>query len=249
MDVLSVSYASDNYAYLIIEGRQASVVDPGDAKKVGEVVTRLGLDLQSILLTHHHSDHVGGAAKLSKQTGALIYAPNDKRIRPVDVKLHDGDRVEVPGAVFDAILTPGHSKKHMVYFEPTQKILFSGDLLFGAGCGRIFEGTAAQMYDSLMRIAQLGDQTRVYFGHEYTEENLLFALSIEPENDAVAQRLQRVRAQLKAGEPTSPSLMGEELRTNVFLRAQSPGVRKHLGMLDQDATEVFAKLRKAKDRF
>ncbi|MFW5775607.1 MAG: hydroxyacylglutathione hydrolase [Chitinivibrionales bacterium] len=249
MHILPVPYAADNYAYLIIEQKRASVVDPGNAKAISDSLQKHDLTLEAILLTHHHSDHVGGAARLSKATGATIYAPNDKRIRPVDVKLHDGDRVEVPGATFEVIKTPGHTKKHMVYFCRMHRVLFSGDALFGAGCGRIFEGSVEQMYDSLMVMAALGEDVRVYFGHEYTEENLRFALSIEPDSLQVSARLEKVRELLRAGEWTTPSFMGEELQTNPFLRADTESVRRALGMPDSQAHEVFGKLRKKKDSF
>ncbi len=249
MHILPVPYAGDNYAYLVIEQSRASVIDPGNAKAVSDSLRQLDLALEAILLTHHHTDHVGGAARLSKETGAVIYAPNDKRIRPVDVKIHDGDRVEVPGAAFNAIKTPGHTKKHTVFFCREHKILFSGDALFGAGCGRIFEGSAEQMYDSLMIMAALGEDIAIYFGHEYTEENLRFALNIEPDNQEVSARLKKVRKQLKAGKPTTPSTMSEELRTNPFLRADSESIRTALAMPDAEAYEVFGELRKRKDSF
>ena len=216
----------DNYLWLLVRGSQAAVVDPGDAAPILLRLQRRSLALQAILVTHHHGDHVGGVAELAGATGARVYGPRAESIPSRDVALAGGDRIDVLGIGFDVLDVPGHTLGHIAYHAPAQRMLFCGDTLFAAGCGRLFEGTAAQMTASLAALARLPADTRVYCAHEYTMSNLRFALAVEPGNEALRQRQRSCMTMRERGEPTVPSTIGEELATNPFLRCDVPAVRR-----------------------
>jgi hydroxyacylglutathione hydrolase len=244
---------NDNYLWLIVRGSSAAVVDPGDPAPVLRRLQAKRLTLSDILVTHHHGDHVGGVAELARATGARVYGPREESIPARDIALGDGDRIGVLGLELDVIHVPGHTLGHIAYYAPAIKALFCGDTLFGAGCGRLFEGTAEQMAASLARLAALPADTRVYCAHEYTLSNLRFALAVEPDNAALHER-QRACLQLRErGVPTLPSTIAEELATNPFLRCELPAVRRaaeaRAGEPLASATRVFAQLRQWKSTF
>lgn len=222
---------TDNYAYVLEENGTAAIIDPGEASPVLEFLERQNLRLTHILCTHHHGDHIGGVLELKRQTQAKVYASayDAARIAGTDEGLKEGDTV----LGFQVLETPGHSRGHICFFGG--KALFCGDTLFSLGCGRLLEGTAEQMWESLQKIKALPDDTNIYCGHEYTQSNARFCLSIEPENEALKRRYEEITKLRAAGKPTLPVTLTTEKDTNVFLRAQTP--------------ERFAELRTLKDRF
>lgn len=249
---------SDNYLWLLQDptSRHCAVVDPGDAAPVlAWLAAHPGWQLCDILVTHHHADHVGGVEQLKRATDARVLGPAKERIPARDLALDGGERVEVLGLPFDVLAVPGHTLGHIAYYHPSaeQSLLFCGDTLFAAGCGRIFEGTAAQMYESLRRLAALPGNTRVYCAHEYTLSNLRFAQAVEPDNPDVARRLAEVSQWRAAGRISLPSTIALELATNPFLRSHEPAVAKKVderdGPLEPAPSAVFASLRAWKDRF
>lgn len=230
--------------------RAAIVVDPGDAAPVIARLEADRLDLRAILITHHHADHQGGVAALSQRYRAAVYAPAAESITGTTHPLHGGERLELLGESIDVLAVPGHTLGHLAY--RTGSALFCGDTLFGAGCGRLFEGTPAQMADSLARIASLPDDTLIHCAHEYTEMNLRFASTVEPDNPAIRQRVSKVAALRAAGRPSVPSTLAEERATNPFLRCAEPAVRHALGEAVQvgaGEVEVFAALRAWRNSF
>ena len=251
---------ADNYVWLLHDGEQAWVVDPGDAKPVLTALQQHGLRLVGILVTHHHADHVGGLAGLRPHLHGPIYGPARERIPGPYTALTEGDSIEVLGLRFQLLDVPGHTAGHIAYVEQdndTDPLLFCGDTLFSAGCGRLFEGTPAQMAQSLAKFTSLPAATRVCCTHEYTLSNLKFAAVVEPANADVAEYTQQCQALRAAGLPTLPSSIGQELRINPFLRCsesavvaaartqRSPGAQHD----NQDAVAVLATLREWKNRF
>ena len=212
----------DNYIWLLTQGKRAFVVDPGNAAPVCARLEAEGLTLEGILITHHHADHQGGIAELTAQWQAEVYAPFNESITGCTRPLSGGERIDVMGQIVEVIAVPGHTLGHIAYVAPGA--LFCGDTLFGAGCGRLFEGTPEQMSASLDRIAALPEETLIYCAHEYTEMNLRFALAVEPDNQALHERVAKVAAQRAAGLPSIPSLLCEEKATNPFLRCSEPAV-------------------------
>lgn len=251
MDVLHVPAFQDNYIWLIRHGDAVAIVDPGDASPVIAELQRQKLHPSAVLCTHHHRDHVGGAAELAKRYGISIFGPAREHIPAVTHALDEGARVELPGLCLDVFATPGHTLGHIMYYG--HGMLFCGDTLFSAGCGRLFEGTPQQMHASLSRVARLPDETRVYCGHEYTEANLRFAQMVEPKNQDIRHRLNNVRTLRAQGLPTLPSTIGQERRVNPFLRCDVDAVRRaaqtHDGRSLASDIDVFASIRRWKDGF
>jgi hydroxyacylglutathione hydrolase len=243
---------TDNYIWLLHDDDgNAAVVDPGDAQVVERALATRELALRAILLTHHHSDHIGGAGALRKKYAVPTYAPADERIDSASVYVHDGDRIDLPSPAvsFEVLAIPGHTLSHVAYAGAG--MLFCGDTLFSLGCGRLFEGSPAQMLTSLDRLSRLPANMRVCAGHEYTEANSRFARVIDPDNPALHERQQQVTSLRAEGRPTLPVELGAELATNPFLRVDADAVTawcRRQGV-DGDRVACFAALRAAKDAF
>lgn len=212
----------DNYIWALREHGQVAVVDPGEAAPVLRHLEKVGARLTAILVTHRHGDHIGGIAELVAQCPVPVLGPAREAAEVVTQPLRDGDRVTVLGVGFEVLEVPGHTLGHVAFYRPG--ILFCGDTLFGAGCGRVFEGTLPQMQASLARLAVLPPETRVYCAHEYTQSCLRFARTVEPDNAALDARIAAVAARCAAGQPSVPSTLADELATNPFLRWSAPGV-------------------------
>jgi hydroxyacylglutathione hydrolase len=252
---------NDNYIWLVTRpgDPHAFVVDPGDAAVVDAALAARQLQLAGILLTHHHFDHVGGVIQLRAAHDPVVYGPANPAIEGVDVHVAAGDQVEVLGETFEILEVPGHTLDHIAYFTRGDAVtgkgplLFCGDTLFAAGCGRLFEGTPAMMYASLQSLVALPPETRVYCAHEYTLANLAFARAVEPENAELAERLRQAEATRERDEPTVPSTVSLELATNPFVRCQQPALLDSLrrqGKLEgTEPVDVFATVRGWKDNF
>lgn len=244
---------SDNYVYLLHEPESGvtGVVDPAVAEPVMEHLSAKGWSLDWILSTHHHADHTGGNLDLKQATGCKIAGPGKDaaRIPGIDVKLVEGDRFKLGQAEAEILETPGHTSGHISFWFAGSNALFSADTLFSLGCGRLFEGTPAQMWSSLRKYAPIPDEALVYCGHEYTLSNARFALSVDPDNPALQARAEEVENQRAVGKPTIPTTLGQERATNPFLRPADPLIRKQLDMQDASDVEVFAEIRKRKDHF
>ena len=256
LEVSPVRAFSDNYIWLIrapgdLAG--AAVVDPGDARPVEDALDRGGLRLRAILVTHHHPDHVGGVRDLVSRHGAPVLGPAREEIPCASRRLSDGDRVRLEGLdlEFSVLDIPGHTRGHIAFHG--HGAVFCGDTLFSAGCGRLFEGTPAQMSTSLDRLAALPDDTRLYCGHEYTVANLRFAQAVEPANADVESALEASRELRSRDEPTLPSTIGLERRINPFLRCREPAVKAaattRAGRPVASVEEIFAVIRSWKDGF
>lgn len=243
---------SDNYGVLIhdpAEGVTASI-DAPDAAAVTAALADTGWTLSHILTTHYHADHTGGNEALKAATGCTIVGPRAEaaRVPGLDVEVGEGDSYTFgshDARVFD---TPGHTAGHITYWFPEAGVAFVGDTLFALGCGRLFEGTAQTMWQSLSKIMALPPETTIYCGHEYTLSNAEFALTIEPENDALQARAEEIRALRAKGEPTLPTTLDRELATNPFLRPDSPAIQQRLGMEGRPPWEIFGEVRARKDR-
>jgi hydroxyacylglutathione hydrolase len=238
---------SDNYAWILHDGTAAAVVDPGQADPISRFLRRSKLNLSHVLLTHHHADHCGGVDELKRMYNPAVIGPDDSRMPFVDDRVRDEDERSILTERMSVIATPGHTRTHVVFYFPGIRAVFTGDTLFSAGCGRLLEGTAADMLQSMIKLAYL--DASIYCGHEYTEENLLFATTMEPDNKDVWQRLSEVSYMQRRGMATVPSTLVVERTINPFLRTGSPGIRKKLGMEKATGIEVFAELRKRKDGF
>lgn len=251
MEIHLVPAFNDNYIYILRDGDSVGVVDPGDAAPVLAALERRGWRLTHILDTHHHADHIGGNHTLKQRYGCTIIgaAADSHRIQDMDIALAEGETASFGPHAARVIAVPGHTSGHIAFHFADAKALFCGDTLFALGCGRLFEGTPGQMWDSLCKLRALPDDTRVYCGHEYTLSNARFAVTVDPDNRELAGRFEEIKALRERGEPTIPTTMGVERRTNPFLRADDPGVQAALGMAGADPVAVFAEIRGRKDRF
>ena len=256
MKLVPLPAFQDNYLWVLHDGQRALVVDPGDAQPVLDYLQQTGLQLEAILVTHHHQDHIGGLAAVREATGAKVFGPAREAIPGPLRSLEQGDRVDLLGLPFDVIDVPGHTAGHIAYYTPRMDgapLLFCGDTLFSGGCGRLFEGTPAQMLASLDKLAALPADTRVCCTHEYTMANLRFARAVEPANDDLARYQRECQALRDRGEPTLPAELGEEKRINPFLRTRQPSVvgaaQAYNGADAGDEVAVFAAIRQWKNEF
>ena len=246
---------ADNYLWLLHDGKRALVVDPGEAAPVLQALAQHGLQLTSILVTHHHADHTGGVAALREATGAPVYGPATERIPEPFTPLKEGDRVEALDLDFEVLDVPGHTAGHIAFYTPEMNgrpLLFCGDTLFSGGCGRLFEGTPAQMLASLDKLAALPAATQVCCAHEYTLGNLRFALAAEPDNAELAAYQAHCLRLHEQGLPTLPATLAQELSINPFLRTRQASIVAAAQRRDASAHDdvaVFAALRQWKNQF
>ncbi len=244
---------SDNYGFLAHDA-DSGVTACIDTPEVGPILQALdatGWSLTHILNTHWHPDHAGGNLAIQEKTGCEIFGPlaEQERIPGIERALGDGDVFDLGGHEVRVFDVPGHTAGHIAYWLPADGVAFVGDTLFALGCGRLFEGTAAQMWHSLQKLMALPPETRVYCAHEYTQANARFALSVDPRNAELVARAEAIDAARDQGEPTVPTTLGLELRTNPFLRAEARSLQETLGLVGADPVEVFAETRARKDRF
>ncbi|MGE5172056.1 MAG: hydroxyacylglutathione hydrolase [Rudaea sp.] len=254
--IIPIPAFRDNYIWVVRNGGLAAVVDPGDATPVLAWLDAHGVKLAAILATHHHADHVGGVPALRARYDVPVFGPAHESIPQRTHALSEGDRIDVPGVdlTLSILDIPGHTAGHIAYCaRAPEPLVFCGDTLFAAGCGRLFEGTPSQMWSSLGKLAALPAATHVYCGHEYTLANLRFAAAVEPANDDIRVRTLNERAKRERDEPTLPSTIGMELATNPFLRAARPDVMARAaaqaGRTIDDAVDAFATLRAWKNAF
>ncbi|ATW34416.1 MULTISPECIES: hydroxyacylglutathione hydrolase [Candidatus Williamhamiltonella] len=249
MRLIHIPALESNYIWLLADSNQHCViVDPGEASPVESVLTYKGLLPQAILLTHHHQDHLGGVPQLLRRFPDIpVYGPKETNKKGATILLKEGDQLFICSQTFSVIEVPGHTLGHIAYYAAPY--LFCGDTLFSAGCGRLFEGTADQMYDSIQKLIQLPDETLICAGHEYTLSNLKFARSILPDDPQIAL-YQKQAEQLKAkNQPTLPALLKLERQVNLFLRCKESFLQKKMGTHKHDPLSVFSTLREMKDRF
>jgi hydroxyacylglutathione hydrolase len=244
---------TDNFGCLIHDPatKATAAIDAPEAAPVIKALERENWTLTDILITHHHHDHVGGVSELKRKYGCRVVAPHDKtaKIANVDLRAAQGDIVKVGGLLARVLETPGHTLDHISYVFDNEKALFAADTLFSIGCGRVIEGTHPMMWDSLLKLRVLPDDFKLYCGHEYTAANVKFALSVEPDNPALKARAEEVSRLRSENKPTVPTLLGEEKKANVFLRADEPSVAASVRMKGRSAAEVFGELRERKNKF
>ncbi|WP_445372825.1 hydroxyacylglutathione hydrolase [Methylomonas sp. HW2-6] len=253
LDISIIPALTDNYIYLLQEPDSGltAVVDPATSAPVMAELQRRGLALNYIFNTHHHNDHIGANLELKAATGCkIVGAKSDhSRIPGIDIALGDGDRIALGGETLAAIDTPGHTIGHIVYYSAGSNALFCGDTLFSLGCGRLFEGSPEQMWQSLQKLKALPAETKIYCAHEYTEANARFALTLEPGNPLLQQRYAEVCQLRRSNAPSLPSTIGRELATNPFLREHSSEIRQNLALPTASALAVFTAIRRQKDLF
>ena len=255
MQLIPIPAFSDNYIWALHDGQKALVVDPGESEGVARWLAQQGLRLDTILITHHHADHTGGVAQLREATGARVIGPAYEPMPEPLQRVGADESVEVLGLRFDVMEVPGHTAGHIAYYTPAMDgapLLFCGDTLFSGGCGRLFEGTPAQMLDSLTRLAALPADTRVCCAHEYTLSNLKFALAVEPDNLALQRHFELCTLQRQQALPTLPACMDTERAINPFLRSREASVVAAVRQHDRQAVDdvsTFAALRQWKNEF
>ncbi|MCG6858970.1 MAG: hydroxyacylglutathione hydrolase [Salaquimonas sp.] len=241
---------NDNYGVLVHDpvGGETFSVDAPEADAVLKALRDTGWKLTHILVTHHHDDHIQGIARVKAETGAMVIGPASPSIADLDRTVAEGDTIDLVGEEIQVIATPGHTLDMLNYYLPKSSAVFAGDTLFAMGCGRVFEGTPAMMWDSLKKLMALPPETKVYCGHEYTLANAKFSMTVDGTNPDLIARLAEVEALRAAGKPTLPTTMGLELKTNPFLRAADATIRTNLGMQSASDAQVFTEIRGRKDR-
>ena len=253
LEVTIIKCLSDNYSYLIKDKKTnlVGVVDPSEFNPVDIEVKKNYKKLDFILNTHHHNDHVGGNIELKKKYNSKIICSSydEKKIPGVDIKKSDGDQFSLGETDFKIIHIPGHTLGHIAFYSEQASVIFTGDTLFSLGCGRIFEGTFEQMFESLEKIKNLPKNTMMYCGHEYTEKNGQFCISIDKENVRLRNRIEDAKNKIQKKLPTLPIALGEEIETNIFLRCDDKKIKNNLKMDNGSKLEVFTKLRNLKDKF
>lgn len=246
------SYMSDNYGVLLHSKKTGDTIsiDAGDASSLLAVLEQKGWTLSHLLVTHHHADHVAGLSEVKKKTGCKVIGPAlHSDIDGLDSKVSDGDSFSISSTEFHVLHTPGHTLDMLNYYLPEEKVVFTGDTLFTLGCGRVFEGDPSMMWNSLQKLMQLPQDTTVYSSHEYTLANAAFAVTVDPDNNALEARIKKFQTMRDADQATVPSLLADELATNPFLRTADAGIRSHLKMESATDAEVFAEIRQRKDNF
>ena len=252
MKIEIIKCLSDNYSYLIFEKNTntVSIVDPSEFLQCDKIIQKYK-KLDYILNTHHHADHVDGNIELKKKYNSKVIGfDGDKdRIPGIDILLKDNQNQKIGDLDFKAIFIPGHTKGHVAYYFWNNEVVFTGDTLFSLGCGRIFEGTHTDMFYSLNKLKILPQSTKVYCGHEYTKSNLKFCLKYDSNNPSLKEKSIAINLKLKSNLPTIPTTIGEELKTNIFLRYDNNDIKRALNLKDSSDQEVFSKLRDLKDTF
>ena len=252
MKIEIISCLSDNYSYLIHdeESNTIAIIDPSEFKTCDKIIKKYN-KLDFILNTHHHADHVNGNLELKKKYNSKIlgFSQDKKRIPGIDILLEENQKQKIGNLEFEVIFIPGHTKGHIAFFFSKEKIAFTGDTLFSLGCGRVFEGTHEEMFYSLNKIKNLPPDTKIYCGHEYTKSNLNFCLAYDPQNTFLKEKAIDIQKKLNSNLPTIPTILGQEIKTNIFLRCNDPEIKLALDLKDSSEVEVFSKLRDLKDSF
>ena len=252
MKVEIIQCLSDNFSYLIFEQETntVSIVDPSEFNACDKVIKKYK-KLDYILNTHHHTDHVGGNVDLKKKYTSKIFGfdGDKKRIPGIDKLLKENQNQIIGNLMFKIILIPGHTRGHIAFYFEKEKIVFTGDTLFSLGCGRVFEGTHEEMLNSLNKLKNLPPETRAYCGHEYTKTNLNFCLKYDPNNSLLKKKSIEINLKIKNNLPTMPTTIGEELKTNIFLRCNNNVIKQALNLEGAPDQEIFTKLRDLKDTF
>ncbi|MBB4303676.1 hydroxyacylglutathione hydrolase [Rhodobium orientis] len=252
IEVHQFACLSDNYAVLVHNPATAAtlLIDAPEEGPVRAALAETGWTLTHILVTHHHWDHTQGIAALKAETGCAVIGPaaEEAKIKTLDETVGDGDVIHPGGIEVRAVATPGHTLGQISYYLPEPGVAFTGDTLFSLGCGRVFEGDATMMWGSMQRLMQrIPDEAKIYCGHEYTLANAKFAITVDPDNAALKERLSEVEDLRKRGVPTLPTTMAREKATNPFLRAKDPAIRSHLKMASAEDAAVFGEIRSRKD--
>jgi len=253
MDIEIIPCLNDNYSYLIKDNQTntVAIIDPSEFDPCDKKINQKYKKLDFILNTHHHFDHIGGNADLKRKYGSKILGceKDQKRIPEIDILLKDSQEFKLGSLSFKTIFIPGHTSGHIAFYFEKEKAVFTGDTLFSLGCGRVFEGTCQQMFDSLKKIKNLPEDTRIYCGHEYTKKNLEFCLKFNPNNDYLKTKGKFIESKIKDKKPTIPSTIKDEIQTNIFLRYDDLDVKDALNLKKATDLEIFTKLRDLKDNF
>jgi hydroxyacylglutathione hydrolase len=253
MDIEIIPCLNDNYSYLIKDTQtdKVAIIDPSEFGPCDKKINQKYKKLDFILNTHHHFDHVGGNTELKKKYSSKIlgFEKDKKRIPEIDVLLNDGQEFKIGNLSFKTIFIPGHTSGHIAFYFKKEKIVFTGDTLFSLGCGRVFEGTYQQMFNSINKIKSLPEDTKIFCGHEYTKKNLEFCLKFNPNNHYLIDKENEIEAKIKSKKPTIPSTLKDEIQTNIFLRCDDQDIKATLNLKKASDLEIFTKLRDLKDNF
>ena len=253
MKIEIIPCLNDNYSYLIHDeiSNTVAIVDPSEFIPCDTIISKNYKKLDFILNTHHHYDHVGGNEELKKKYNSKVLGfENDKnRIPQIDTVLKDNQESKIGTLNFTTIFIPGHTRGHVAFYFKKERVVFTGDTLFSLGCGRVFEGTYKQMFQSLNKLKNLPGETKVYCGHEYTFKNLEFCLKFNPNNDFLKKKKDDIKLSLKNKKPTIPSTIADEIKANIFFRVNDPDVKKAINLENSPDIEIFTKLRDLKDNF
>ena len=253
MKIEIIPCLNDNYSYLIHDeiSNTVAIVDPSEFIPCDTIISKNYKKLDFILNTHHHYDHVGGNEELKKKYNSKVLGfENDKnRIPQIDTVLKDNQEFKIGTLNFTTIFIPGHTRGHVAFYFKKERVVFSGDTLFSLGCGRVFEGTYKQMFQSLNKLKNLPGETKVYCGHEYTFKNLEFCLKFNPNNEFLKKKKNDIKLSLKNKKPTIPSTIADEIKANIFFRVNDPDIKKAINLENSPDIEIFTKLRDLKDNF
>ena len=253
MKIEIIPCLNDNYSYLIHDeiSNTVAIVDPSEFIPCDTIISKNYKKLDFILNTHHHYDHVGGNEELKKKYNSKVLGfENDKnRIPQIDTVLKDNQEFKIGTLNFTTIFIPGHTRGHVAFYFKKERVVFSGDTLFSLGCGRVFEGTYKQMFQSLNKLKNLPGETKVYCGHEYTFKNLEFCLKFNPNNNFLKKKKDDIKLSLKNKKPTIPSTIADEIKGNIFFRVNDPDIKKAINLENSPDIEIFTKLRDLKDNF